>query len=147
MPGREKEYAAFKDQASNPYAGAPAYVQPPVDEGRRNRSPGIQNNFYEVSQADFKRPHGMGRGAVPPTSGAPRDGTSAQAQAEFGAESPMPGREKEYAAFKDQASSPTSGRPANQPPPVDEERKNRSPGMQNNFYEVSQADFKRPHGT
>ena len=148
MPGREKEYAAFKDQASNQFAGGPPYVPPPVDSERKNRSPGLLNNFYEVSQADFKRPHGMGGGATPlAPPEAPPAGSFAQAPAEFGAESPMPGREKEYAAFKDQASNQSVGRAANPPPPVDSERKNRSPGLLNNFYERSQADFKRPHGT
>jgi hypothetical protein len=146
MPGREKEYAAFKDQASNQYAGGPTYAPPPIDAERRNRSPGISNNFYEVSQADFKRPHGMGAGAAPGAPEAPPAGFSAQAQHEFGAESPMPGREKEYKAFTDQASNQFSGGPAYTPPPVDAERRNRSPGISNNFYEVSQADFKRPHG-
>ena len=146
MPGREKEYAAFKDQASNQYAGGPTYAPPPIDAERRNRSPGISNNFYEVSQADFKRPHGMGAAAAPGAPEAPPDGFSSQAQAEFGAESPMPGREKEYKAFVDQASNQYAGGPTYAPPPIDAERRNRSPGISNNFYEVSQADFKRPHG-
>jgi len=144
MPGREKEYAAFKDQASNQYAGGPTYAPPPIDAERMNRSPGISNNFYEVSQADFKRPHGMG--AAPDAPEAPPAGFSAEAPAEFGAESPMPGREREYKAFTDQASNQYAGGPAYVPPPVDAERRNRSPGISNNFYEVSQADFKRPHG-
>ena len=58
IPGREKEYQAFKDQASNQYAGGAAYTAPPIDAERRNRSPGISNNFYDRSQADFKRPFG-----------------------------------------------------------------------------------------
>ena len=31
---------------------------PPIDDDRRSRSPGLQNNFYDTSTADFKRPHG-----------------------------------------------------------------------------------------
>ena len=73
---------------------------------------------------------------------------SAQAQGEFGAESPIPGREKEYKAFKDrQASNPIAGRAASPPPPIDADRKKRSPGISTNFYDRSQADFKRPFGT
>ena len=143
IPGREKEYKAFRDQASNHYAGGAAYKAPPIDAERRNRSPGISSNFYEVAQADFKRPYGMGAGA---TLGAPEAPPAGQAPTEFGAESPMPGREKEYKAFKDQ-SNPIAGRAASPPPPIDADRKKRSPGISNNFYDRSQADFKRPHGT
>ena len=145
IPGREKEYQAFKDQASNQYAGGAAYTAPPIDAERRNRSPGISSNFYDVAQADFKRPYGMGAGA---TLGAPEAPPAGQAPAEFGAESPMPGREEEYKAFKDrQASNPIAGRAASPPPPIDADRKKRSPGISNNFYDRSQADFKRPFGT
>ena len=143
IPGREREFAAFRDQASNHYAGGAAYKAPPIDAERRNRSPGISSNFYEVAQADFKRPYGMGAGA---TLGAPEAPPAGQAPTEFGAESPMPGREKEYKAFKDQ-SNPIAGRAASPPPPIDADRKKRSPGISNNFYDRSQADFKRPHGT
>ena len=145
IPGREKEYKAFKDQASNQYAGGAAYKAPPIDAERRNRSPGISTNFYDVPQADFKRPYGMGAGA---TLGAPEAPPAGQAPAEFGAESPMPGREEEYKAFKDrQASNPIAGRAASPPPPIDADRKKRSPGISRNFYDRSQADFKRPFGT
>lgn len=35
-----------------------------IDDDRRNRSPGMRNNFYDKSTADFKRPHGMSGGAA-----------------------------------------------------------------------------------
>jgi len=66
MPGREKEYEAYQAQLAEqggPAAG-PAFVPPPIDEERRNRSPGMVNNFYEVDQSDFKRSYGSG--AAPP---------------------------------------------------------------------------------
>jgi len=69
---------------------------------------------------------------------------AAWAAAGFGAESPYPGREKEYEA--NQARSGADGMGGNAPPPVDAERRNRSPGIGRNFYDVSTADFKRPHG-
>eukprot|EP00966_Prymnesium_polylepis_P176098 4076150-Prymnesium_polylepis.1 len=93
MPGREAEYEAFKAQGGAESAAGPAYEPPAIDEDRRSRSPGLRNNFYEVSQADFKRPHGM-RGSPPPPveAPAPAIGTVSQAGG-YGAESPMPGRE------------------------------------------------------
>merc|ERR1719182_1330914 len=105
MPGREKEYEAYQQQVSAMGAAGPAPEIPPIDADRRSRSPGLQNNFYETSTADFKRPHGMPRGAsappmsAPPASGANMGnaGSPAQMQGGFGApsaETPMPGREK-----------------------------------------------------
>eukprot|EP00966_Prymnesium_polylepis_P143981 3324060-Prymnesium_polylepis.1 len=73
MPGREAEYEAFKAQGGAESATGPAYEPPAIDDDRRSRSPGLRNNFYEVSQADFKRPHGM-RGAVTPPEAPPADG-------------------------------------------------------------------------
>ena len=163
LPGREKEYEEFKAYESQAGAqgGAAASFSapPPIDEERRNRSPGMVNNFYETSTADFRRPHGF-RGA--PTSdpwdessttsgaggggGAPGGGAGG-AVPEFGAESPAPGREKEYTDFQAQSGGAQGmAGPAPPPPPIDEERRNRSPGMVNNFYDTSTADFKRPHG-
>ena len=37
--------------------------------------------------------------------------------------------------------------PVNKPPPIDDERRSRSPGLRNNFYDVPQSDFKRPWGS
>ena len=160
MPGREKEYEEFKarEQAgAEGVGGAPAYVPPPIDEERRNRSPGLSHNFYDVPMADFKRPYGFGRGGAspppePPAAAAaapqaatpPPRGISPPLPVGYGAESPMPGREKEYEEYTAQGAGP--GGPAYMPPPIDEERRNRSPGLSHNFYDVPMADFKRPYG-
>lgn len=37
-------------------------VPPPIDEARRSRSPGLQNNFYDVPTDEFKRPRFGGGG-------------------------------------------------------------------------------------
>ena len=74
MPGREKEHAAYQAQLaeqSGQVAGgddqrvAPL-VRPPISEERRNRSPGMQHNFYEVALSDFKRSYGTPVGQPPP---------------------------------------------------------------------------------
>ena len=39
------------------------------------------------------------------------------------------------------------GASASGAPPIDGERRSRSPGLLNNFYETSLSDFKRPHGS
>ena len=45
----------------------PPSLPPPIDQERRGRSPGIQNNFYSSPTADFKRPYGAPPAAeVPP---------------------------------------------------------------------------------
>ena len=36
--------------------------------------------------------------------------------------------------------------PASPPPPIDDERRARSPGLAKNFYDLPQSDFKRPYG-
>ena len=181
MPGREKEYAAYQEllaaEAEQGGSG-PAYVPPPISEERRNRSPGMQHNFYETPLSDFKRPYGM-RGAAPSApSASPTPSTPSQAPAAAGtgtgssagstAQAPgktvaadgsyeeiMPGREKEHAAYQAQLAE-QSGQVAGADdqwfaplvrPPISEERRNRSPGMQHNFYEVALSDFKRSYGT
>ena len=200
MKGREKEYKEFKetygDQAGMDMGmgGEGGGAPPPIDDERRNRSPGLQNNFYDVSTADFKRPHGMPRGApMPPPmeegmrqgmeggnmggtmggggggggnmggpmpGGGPMGGVpmgappprmrrqiDPSALYQVGEEMPMPGREKEYKEFISQSvGADASTGPVRPPPPVDAERLSRSPGLQNNFFDVSTADFKRPHG-
>ena len=35
---------------------------PIIDDDRRNRSPGLERNFYDISTVDFKRPYGGGGG-------------------------------------------------------------------------------------
>jgi outer membrane murein-binding lipoprotein Lpp len=179
----------MQSQGAAHVASGPAFVPPPIDTERRNRSPGLQNSFYDVSIADFKRPHGMPGGAVPvaapepPAAAAaasdghahadvqspPRDpaatkwtsaaeqakaawhasmgGTANHTSAGYGAESPMPGREREYEAhMQSQGAAHVASGPAFVPPPIDTERRSRSPGLRRNFYDVSIADFKRPHG-
>ena len=69
-----------------------------------------------------------------------------KAPLEYGAETPMPGREREYEAYKSLLAQAGAAGPAAAPPPIDAERRNRSPGLRNNFYDISTADFKRPHG-
>jgi len=152
MPGREKEYEAFKaaQAASGQAPGGPAYAPPPIDAERRSRSPGLQNNFYEVSTADFKRPYGMSPAApeAPPADAgdAGAGSTRDNAPLSYGAETPMPGREGEYEAFQAQGGAGAAAGRSHMPPPIDAERRSRSPGLQNNFYDKSTADFKRPHG-
>ena len=66
----------------------------------------------------------------------------------FGEESPAPGREVEYEAFKGGAQDEGStGDAPPPPPPIDAERKGKSPGLQRNFYETATADFKQPYGS
>ena len=66
---------------------------------------------------------------------------------EFGAETPMPGREKEYEEIMAQGGAQAFGGGNAPRPPIDEDRRNRSPGLVNTFYETSTADFKRPYGS
>ena len=87
MPGREEEYTAFKAQeaALNSQASAdgatpgPPAVAPPIDDTRRKKSPGIQNNFYDTDVADFKRPYGFGRAPKPPPAAEPPSAASPEA--------------------------------------------------------------------
>ena len=117
IAGREDEYAAVMGQpgatgarggatGANGGASAPPVASPPIDQERSERSPGIQNNFYDQAQADFKRSYGASPGAAPPAPGAPpadvrsvgagdqpldaRRGDRAAEAAGFGAESPTP---------------------------------------------------------
>ena len=95
IAGREDEYAAVMGQPSatkgagggatgvregatsaSGDASAPPPAPLPIDQERLGRSPGIQNNFYEMAQADFKRPFGAAPGAVPPVPEAPPADTS-----------------------------------------------------------------------
>eukprot|EP00966_Prymnesium_polylepis_P008460 195067-Prymnesium_polylepis.1 len=41
-------------------------MKPRIDEERRTRSPGLQNNFYDVPMDDFRRPHPMAGASAPP---------------------------------------------------------------------------------
>ena len=65
---------------------------------------------------------------------------------EFGAESPLPGREREYEEYKRKNGSPSAdGGPGFRSPPVDDERLKRSPGISKNFYDLSRDEFRKPH--
>merc|ERR1719353_2127470 len=143
MPGREKEYEAYQQQVGAMGAAGPAPEIPPIDADRRNRAPGLQNNFYDRSTADFKRPHGMPQSAsapppsAPPASGMPGSNAGPATRVGFGApsaETPMPGREKEYqayqqqvGAYQEQVGAAGAGAAAPAPPPIDADRRNRSP--------------------
>ena len=123
MAGREDEYAAVMGQpgatgarggggatGANGGAPAPPIASPPVDQERRGRSPGIQNNFYDQAQADFKRPYGASPGAAPPAPGAPPAGVSS-----FGAGDQLLDARREdraAASTRDGAESPTPAAPA-----------------------------------
>lgn len=109
---------------------------PPIDEERRSRSPGLQNNFYEISTADFKRPHGTGRAPPPPSDGspdaasagappapspppaAPIDPKTGRALYSVGEETPMPGREREYEAYNGVTDAAAEPPTAQMPPPA-----------------------------
>ena len=109
---------------------------PPIDEERRSRSPGLQNNFYEISTADFKRPHGTGRAPPPPSDGspdaasagappapspppaAPIDPKTGRALYSVGEETPMPGREREYEAYNGVTDAAAEPPTAQVPPPA-----------------------------
>jgi len=94
----------------------------------------------------------------------PQDAWPAWPPVEFGAQSPIPGRERDFEAYMKQSyegqgandgysdapvvfdvpQTPSAGRASTRPPPIDEERLRSSPGLQNNFYDLPTADFKRP---
>lgn len=93
--------------------------RPPIDDERHQRSPGMANNFYDLSNEDFRRPYGM-------ASGSDAGGGWAASQ------------------------SPPASRPDATynyvPPPIDEERLARSPGIARNFWDMPQSEFKKPWG-
>ena len=98
----------------------------------------------DVPTDDFRRPHGVGGGAAPP----PPPWSQAQGPPGqvYGAETPMPGREREYETFMAQNDASAAMPAAPPPPPIDADRRSRSPGLQVNFFDKPLADFKRPHG-
>ena len=119
----------------------------------------LQNSppYYGSSTGDLRRPYGTGARRMPeaPRAADPRQapaGTRWRAPAGYGAESPMAGREDEYAAVMGQPGASgarggaTGANGGASAPPIDQERRGRSPGIQNNFYDQAQADFKRPYG-
>ena len=57
MPGREQEYDNYmRTGQSNPGATGPVNM-PNIDSERRQKSPGMQHNFYDLSTSDFKKPY------------------------------------------------------------------------------------------
>ena len=152
-PGREAEYEAYQKMMSQypqqaTAGGGGGNSRPTIDEERRSRSPGLSNNFYEISTSDFRTPYGMPKGSASPM---PELEEPQMPQVEFGAESPAPGREAEFAAYQAQyggqgAAQGSGGYSPPPPPPIDEERRSRSPGMAKNFYDIPTSDFKTPYG-
>ena len=135
--------------------------RPPVDASRRGRSPGIASNFYDTPQSDFKRPYGSGGGASPPSTygqpqgppqgyGAPSQGHRAQSPG-YDAQ-PPPGYDAQPPPGYGAQPPPGYGAQQSNPgqaarPPVDGERRRKSPGIGSNFYDTPQSDFKRPYGS
>ena len=97
-------------------------------------------------------PPGMGRpppGAMEFGNGGPMPGMSgfgspAHPIDGYGAESPLPGREGEYEAFRAGGGAAGAGR-AFVPPRVDKGRQARSRGLQNNFLEVPPSEFRKAY--
>ena len=97
-------------------------------------------------------PPGMGRpppGAMEFGNGGPMPGMSgfgspAHPFDGYGAESPLPGREGEYEAFRAGGGAAGAGR-AFVPPRVDKGRQARSRGLQNNFLEVPPSEFRKAY--
>jgi hypothetical protein len=108
--------------------GPDPYVPPQVEDERQRRSPGLMNNFYDVSTEDFKKPYVA---APPPAAGARSTGSQSSAAAES------------VGAGHDDV-TPVAKDPAEAPPPVGDVRRARSPGLQNNFYDLPTAEFKQP---
>eukprot|EP00618_Florenciella_parvula_P026482 CAMPEP_0119529154 /NCGR_PEP_ID=MMETSP1344-20130328/43203_1 /TAXON_ID=236787 /ORGANISM="Florenciella parvula, Strain CCMP2471" /LENGTH=200 /DNA_ID=CAMNT_0007568711 /DNA_START=115 /DNA_END=712 /DNA_ORIENTATION=- len=86
--------------------------QPDIDDDRRNRSPGLQNNFYDKPTSDFKRPYGSGGGGGDTGPGAVGSGNT------FGAGGPAVGSGNTFGAGGGQGQSrhrvpwPTAAAPA-----------------------------------
>ena len=81
------------------------------------------------------------RGPMPGMSGF---GSPAHPFDGYGAESPLPGREGEYEAFRAGGGAAGAGR-AFVPPRVDKGRQARSRGLQNNFLEVPPSEFRKAY--
>lgn len=119
----------------------PGFRGPQPRPGPRGRGRGMPQgpppDFYEPPPRYVPGPRG-------PAAGMPGRGQAG---------GPMPGRgpaarDREYDTFSQQPPGPQAGprRSYRQPPPVDAERRHKSPGLRNNFYDLPTADFKRPHG-
>ena len=86
-----------------------------IDEERRRKSPGLQNNFYDISTSDFRKPW---------------TGSASSSDVEI----PF---DEAPSSFTEASSSPDPGR-------IDDERLRRSPGIARNFWDMSNADFRKP---
>ena len=106
-----------------------------LDRHPHRRSPGLQNNFYDMSTADFKKPWSEGPpgGGPPPMGGPPQHAGGASIGGGGG-----------FPFF-------SSGRLGPQPPPMpsraEEMRRagRRSPGLARDFMSMSNADFRKPY--
>ena len=157
MPGREQEYQNMMASGGGQVNTGPVNKPPPIDDERRSRSPGLRNNFYDVPQSDFKRPWGS-RGPVPPTDAPPNGTPLPQPPAGYGA--PRPPAQGPPQGASQGSQPPPQGQGQGQggvtdegpggrsygPPPIDDERRARSPGVQHNFWDVHKEDFAQPHG-
>ena len=128
----------------------PGFRGPQPRPGPRGRGRGMPQgpppDFYEP-------PPRYGQGPMPGRVPGPRGPAGVPMPGRGQAGGPMPGRgpaarEREYDTFPQQPPGPQAGprRSYRQPPPVDAERRHKSPGLRNNFYDLPTADFKRPHG-
>ena len=132
------------------YPGSPQ--QPQYNNGGYGNPQGNPHSQYpgssqqpQYNNGGYGNPQG---GATSQYPGAPQqpqfNNGGGYGPPEFGAESPMPGREKEYASVMAQGGAQFAG-PSSPPPPIDNERQNRSPGISRNFFDTPTSDFKRPY--
>eukprot|EP00967_Tisochrysis_lutea_P154165 scaffold305711_cov27-Tisochrysis_lutea.AAC.2 len=123
-------------------AGESAYARPQIDEERRARSPGLSNNFYDANTSDFKKPYGK------PTSDGSFDlgDHPAGIADEISAESSVWGLAASTPSSSMQSTLEIAGEASYDAPPINEDRRSRSPGLINNFFDVPTKDFKKPYG-
>ena len=146
MPGREKEYEAYMQAYTGnlPNAGGEGTSSPlpAVDEDRRNRSPGLQQNFYETSTADFKRPYGAPRGAAPqpPNGGGSGQQPSYNQQPSYGQPPPVAAPAPTYAPAPSPQVLRARALGARQPPPIN----GRRPFSQQGTPSVNNRRFNQP---
>ncbi|KAH8085534.1 hypothetical protein JL720_7520 [Aureococcus anophagefferens] len=139
MPGREKEYEAYMQSYTGnlPNAGGEgtSSPQPAVDEDRRNRSPGLQQNFYETSTADFKRPRRWRQRRRPPTGAAPASSHPTTSSRPTASRRPSPRRRRRTRRRPRRKSCA-----ARQPPPIP----GRGPFSQQGTPSVNNRRFNQP---
>lgn len=115
LPGREAEYekakAEYEKTMRNGGAQSAGVVPPPIDQDRRNRSPGIQRNFYDMPRDEFRRSYGggggepIGDGGFPPNGG----GMGSAGPVSMGRSPTAPGAPRGYGGFGGQSSSQYAG--------------------------------------